>query len=543
MKSSTLNFVFTRTRSFAIALFYAAVLILLAKGAQAQKRVDVVLVGATGNLAKKYLWQSLFRLYKETTITPNSPSFVVWPAASKAAATASGMLEEILERNIECKLGVDYVVEEDIGLCEGDRHYFIKKVVRPYFQLRKDEHYKDISTAINDDILKSSRDATVEEAGRLFYLSIPPKFYKSIAKSINQHSRPKSDSAWLRVVLEKPFGSDIESASELSKSLSDHLREEEIYRIDHYLGKLGVQAMYDFRVKNKDVYEPLLNNKHVERVEIVMKETENCAGRTSFYNQYGVVRDVLQNHLTEIAALIAMELPDELSTDDSQNIIQSKLAFLDEVVPPTLDDAVLGQYEGYREHHSLSVSSERAEAAARTRQVTFATVKLNVESERWRGVPFMLTAGKSLDERAAYVRVVFKHKSNAELMFNIQGGRVGTRISVTSEAEPFIVPDGFISVPYDKDRNAKVTDAKPLDSPVKNAYEVLVADIFYGRKENFVGTSSLLTSWKIWTPMLKDYDDETNTIHEPVLYGFGGKEVFDSVRNKWQKSTTTSDEL
>ena len=141
----------------------------------------------------------------------------------------------------------------------------------------------------------------------------------------------------------------------------------------------------------------------------------------------------------------------------------------------------------------------------------------------------MLTAGKSLDERAAYVRVVFKHKSNAELMFNIQGGIVGTRISATSEAEPFVVPDGFISVPFDNsDTRAKTTDAKPLNMPVKNAYEVLVADIFYGRNEKFVSTSSLLTSWKIWTPMLKDlHDDESKNVHEPVIYGFGGKGSLD----------------
>ena len=97
-------------------MFYTAAIILLAQSAQAEKRVDIVLVGATGNLAKKYLWQSLFRLYKESLITPESPSFVVWPAASKSAKTASDMLEEILERNVECVLGVDYVVEEDIAI-------------------------------------------------------------------------------------------------------------------------------------------------------------------------------------------------------------------------------------------------------------------------------------------------------------------------------------------------------------------------------------------------------------------------------------------
>ena len=129
----------------------------------------------------------------------------------------------------------------------------------------------------------------------------------------------------MKVVLEKPFGSDVDTARDLSNSLTEHLKEDEIYRIDHYLGKLGVQSLYDFRVKNRNVYEQYLNNKYVERVEVVMKETEDCAGRTKFYNQYGVIRDVLQNHLTEMAALIAMDLPDEKSLTNSREIIQSKI--------------------------------------------------------------------------------------------------------------------------------------------------------------------------------------------------------------------------
>ena len=284
-----------------------------------------------------------------------------------------------------------------------------------------------------------------------------------------------------------------------------------------------------------------LNNKYVERVEVVMKETEDCAGRTKFYNQYGVIRDVLQNHLTEMAALIAMDLPDEKSLTDSREIIQSKISFLQHVSPPTIDDAVLGQYDGYRSHHSNDVPEKDAREAAKTRQVTFASVKLNVDSKRWKGVPFILTAGKVLDERAAYVRVVFKHKTNAEIIFNVQGGKLGTRISATSEAEPFIVPNGYISVPSDKDPEALTTDAKPLDTPVKNAYEVLVADIFFGRKENFVGTASLLQSWKVWTPLLKEYDDESTKIHTPILYSIGGKEVFKSVREKNWRSENVHD--
>ena len=128
-------------------------------------------------------------------------------------------------------------------------------------------------------------------------------------------------------------------------------------------------------------------------------------------------------------------------------------------------------------------------------------------------------------------------------MFNIQGGSVGTRISATSGAEPFIVPNGYVSVPYDTNEEALVTDAKPLDTPVKNAYEVLVADVFFGRKENFVGTASLLQSWKIWTPLLKTFDDETENVHVPIIYTIGGKEVYQAVQQKNWRSEKVVDEL
>ena len=134
--------------------------------------------------------------------------------------------------------------------CEGDRHYFIKKIVRPYFQLRKDEHYKDLNAAISKDMAKSNRESAVEEAGRLFtYLFQISKFYND--SKIDQPAlRPKSDSAWLRVVLRSLLVLTL-NPHLTCLNHTDHLREEEIYRIDHYLGKLGVQALYDFRVKNR----------------------------------------------------------------------------------------------------------------------------------------------------------------------------------------------------------------------------------------------------------------------------------------------------
>ena len=486
--------------------------------------INVVLVGATGDLAKKYLWQSLFRLHIRSTTTPSQPRLVIWPAASSSKEKVGHSLEKILETKINCELGIDYPVPADQMYCEKDKRFFITNVVRGYTQLRGGEHYKRLNAAIVAD----TGTANVE-AGRLFYLSIPPRFYSGIAQSIHNHARPPSaNGAWLRVVMEKPFGSNLDTAKELAKNLQKHLKEEEMYRIDHYLGKLGVQAVINFRVANQGSYEPILNREHVERVEVVMKEKITCAGRTNFFDQYGIVRDVLQNHLTEIAALVAMELP-STGTADTESMLRNKASLLSKVRAPSVEQSVMGQYSGYNEHvnRDLQDNSGGNQPYKVSKQATFAAVMLTIDSERWQGVPFILSSGKALDERAAFVRVVFK-RGQGELMINIQGGPGGTSISATSEAPLFSSPTGFTTSPvYSGETGTSL--AVPEQLPVKNAYEVLIANVVDGFRQNFVTTKTLFPSWEIWTPLIEEFEESTTP---PIKYGFGGAEVYEAIRKQ-----------
>lgn len=277
--------------------FLALILILDAASGTLAKRTNVILVGATGNLAKKYLFQAF---YDQAQMQED---LHVYPAATKPAHVGQPIIDATLSGNVTCPEAACVKFQER---------------VHSYTQLRNEEHWQGLAERLN-------RDSNGQpEEGRLVYLSIPPSVYASTAQLVNKYLRP-SNGGYLRVIFEKPFGSDFDSAKALAQELSNELAEEEIYRVDHYLGKAGVQAITQFRHANRlqgSQWEDLLSNKHVAHVEVAMMEEEDCAGRTGFYDEYGIVRDVLQNHLTEMVALVAMELP---SSDDADAFSASKV--------------------------------------------------------------------------------------------------------------------------------------------------------------------------------------------------------------------------
>ena len=319
----------------------------------------------------------------------------------------------------------------------------------------------------------------------------------------------------MRVVFEKPFGSDLFTATELATLLQDHLNEEEIYRVDHYMGKVGVQGIRDFRLAHKDSYDKLLNAGTVARVEVAMKETESCEGRTGFFDDYGTIRDVLQNHVTEMLALAMADLSPELGDASAQRI-----AFLRALEAPTLSQTVLGQYEGYAGH----VQEDWAQWGARnhTRVETFASTRITHMSQRWQGVPIFLTAGKLMDERAAYVRFVFKQSPgafmNEELVFNVQGP-TGTAISATNKL-PKMIGSAMVEGGGGGWTNHGSHLLKPTVAKPKKAYEVLLTAALQGDTKLFINTDELVAAWTLWTPLLQDM--ESNRIDAAaVLNGVG----------------------
>jgi len=295
--------------------------------------------------------------------------------------------------------------------------------------------------------------------------------------------------------------------------LAKFFKEEEMYRVDHYLGKPGVMAIESFRYQNRKEMEPLWNSNHIARVDIVMKETDDVAGRTGFYDSYGVIRDVHQNHLTQIMILVGMELASPEDAKNSTRVQALKDKVLQDARILQSPSTVTGQYEDYVEHVTADDAKKTTSDSA-----TFAAAVAYIDNKKWAGVPFIMMAGKALDTRHAYVHVHFKPSKlcvedcfERKIIFAIQGGELKHPGILVSKALPKI---------------KKIKDKKPLPDalqkvyqggfiPLADAYTQLVDAVYHGKTDRFVGTDNLLRSWEIWTPLL-------NSLPKPRLYKKGG---------------------
>uniref|UniRef100_A0A8C7IL60 Hexose-6-phosphate dehydrogenase/glucose 1-dehydrogenase n=1 Tax=Oncorhynchus kisutch TaxID=8019 RepID=A0A8C7IL60_ONCKI len=405
------------------------------KGAPKVGHVSVVIVGGTGDLAKKYLWQGFFHLYAN---------------------------QLSVER---CAL----VKEQFLKLAE-------------YWQLKTSEDYQALGKHLTEQLTQEG----IVEAGRLFYLSVPAFAYADIAERINNSCRP-TDGAWLRVVLEKPFGHDFSSAQLLSTQLGTSLKDEEMYRIDHYLGKQVVSKILPFRRENSKHLDPIWNKHHIERVEIVLKETLDARGRIPFYDQYGVIRDVIQNHLTEVMTLLTMGLPANLS--DVKEVLRNKLKIFSALQHLDRNCATIGQYQNY----NLEVQEE----LNKTKEYysltpTFAGIMVHIDIAQYEKMPIILTSGKMLDERLGYARILFKND-----IFCVQSHN-----SVHCKPKQIVFYFGHGTLQYPAilvSKNLFKPDL--MDTEWKEITEHKDVSVL-GRKDSFISTENLLASWGFWTPLL-----------------------------------------
>lgn len=485
-----------------------------------QGHVSVILLGATGDLAKKYLWQGLFQLYLDEAGKAYSFSF------HGAALTPTKQGQEFTAKVLE---SLSCPEDTAPGRCAELKGRFQR--LSGYRRLRTSEDY----AALSEDIEAQVRHEGLREAGRIFYFSVPPFAYVEIARNINSSCRP-APGAWLRVVLEKPFGHDLVSAQQLAADLGSFFREEEMYRVDHYLGKQAVAQILPFRDQNRKALDGLWNRHHVERVEVIMKETVDVEGRTSFYEEYGVIRDVLQNHLTEVLTLVAMELPRDIRS--SESVLRHKLGAFRALRGLRRGSAVLGQYQAYSEQ----VRRERRQPASfHSLTPTFAGILVHVDNLRWEGVPFILMSGKALDERVGYVRVLFRNQAycaqNAgrwaaeqsqclprQIVFYIGHGELGSPAVLVSRNlfRPSLPSESWEEL---RGRPGLQLFGRPLSDyyaygPVKqqDAYSVLISRILHGQKDSFITTENLLASWAFWTPLLDSLAHEA-----PRLYPGGAE--------------------
>jgi len=356
------------------------------------------------------------------------------------------------------------------------------------------------------------RDALGHAARPLHYLAIPPSMFATVVEGLSKGGCATD----ARVVVEKPFGRDLASARALNEMIASYLDESQIYRIDHYLGKETVQNILVLRFGNS-IFEPLWNRNHIEYVEITAAEDIGIEGRGAFYEQTGVVRDIIQNHLMQVMALVTMEVPASFKPDD---IRDEKSQVLRSVRELTLNDvanyAVRGQYRGYREENGVAPSSQVP---------TFAAMRFMIDSWRWQGVPFYMRAGKKLAERLTEVSIHFR--AVPLVLFKEEAaGSVLQPAVLTLRIQPhegislrFVakVPGENIQV---GNVMMQMTYADAFKRPISEAYERLLLDCMRGDATLFNRRDSVDRAWELIQPVLQVWEATPGVhIYEPGTAG------------------------
>ena len=370
------------------------------------------------------------------------------------------------------------------------------------------------------DLYEKMRRFEGPTANRVFYMAIPPSLFIQVGSATGNAGLVThgSDPSWSRVVIEKPFGKDRESSDLLIKEMANVFTEEQTYRIDHYLGKEVIENLMVLRFANL-IFEPIWNNMYIRNVQIAFKEDIGVEGRGGYFDEYGIIRDVMQNHLLQMLALTAMEPPSQF---EAGFIRDEKVKLLRSVTPPTAEDIVIGQYTaGQKNGRKFPAYVDDDSVRNDSRTPTFAACLLKINNRRWDGVPFLLSAGKGLESQMTQIRIQFREMP----------GNIFCRIGGCPEPNQLVIrvqPDEAIhfriisKVPgLDLKLQARDLDMQyktAFSETIPDAYENLLLEVIRGNKELFIRDDELAVAWDVFTPVLHEIDKRAAT---PELYEFG----------------------
>jgi glucose-6-phosphate 1-dehydrogenase len=450
----------------------------------------VVIFGASGDLAKRKLLPALYRLVQQRLL-PAEFAIVGLARTEMTSEEFRARMREAVE-----EFSAEKSVDEEVWNSFAQGLYYITG---------------DINTADDYRKLKELLEQVDRERGtagnRLFYLSVAPRFYSEAVRQLGEAglSRPQ-DGTWVRVIIEKPFGSDLESARALNQEIHQHLDESQIYRIDHYLGKETVQNLLVFRFAN-GIFEPMWNRQYIDHVQLTNAEAVGVEGRGGYYETAGVVRDMIQNHVFQVLSLVAMEPPASLDAeavrDEKFKAMMAARAFTPERVR---DECVRGQYgpgsiagqpvPGYRQEEGVAPDSVTE---------TFAMLTMYFDNWRWAGVPFFIRSGKRLPKRVTEIAIQFK--SAPLQLFGAAGEHVAPNQLIIR-----IQPDEGITLRFAAKIPGQTTNIREVNMDFRygasfgvqlaEAYERLLLDCILGDSTLYARKDMTERGWELVMPIL-----------------------------------------
>lgn len=477
----------------------------------------MVIFGATGDLTSRKLFPALYNLSVDGQLPENFVCIGFARRDKNDAQFRQEMYEAI------AKFSRNKPIDEELW------REFSRKIFYHKSDFHEDEGYESLRTR-----LAELDEQFGTKGNRLYYLSTQPSFFPLVTKELHKHGLiyPYSNSLndkWSRIVVEKPFGSDLTSAHNLQNEISAVFDENQIYRIDHYLGKETVQNLLHFRFSNP-FFEANWNKNHVDHIQISVMEDLGVGTRGKFWEEAGMLRDIVQNHVMQLLSLVAMEPPTCLTANAVRN---EKVKVVESIRPISKEQieqfAIRGQYgEGKINGEHVKAYRQEDNVNPQSDVETYVALELFIDNWRWSGVPFYLRAGKRMPKRTTEIAVVFKEAPG--FLFESQKTKIEQNVLVIR-----IQPDEGFSLKMNcKSPGSSVLQPVNMDfnyhsffgATPPEAYERLICDCMTGDNTLFARSDEVMASWNLLTPILEKWSSDTPIIFPNYRSGsWGPKEA------------------